>query len=159
MWVRVSYRGREDGWVLTANKRGPILLPAEGGPAAAAKAFDVQEAAFAAAAAAATSADDPAAPQDDGDRPLTGAKPKPKPPALDAGGVNNEELPLNVGGGGKGAWEPPSEFPPGHESGAGAGAGAGAVPPPDAPAREGAGGGGGGGSASASAAEFMTSLG
>ncbi|CAN0326445.1 unnamed protein product, partial [Ectocarpus fasciculatus] len=47
MWVRVSYRGREDGWVLTANKRGPILLPAEGGPAAASREFDAQEASFA----------------------------------------------------------------------------------------------------------------
>ncbi|CAM9940035.1 unnamed protein product, partial [Scytosiphon promiscuus] len=52
LWVRVSYRGREDGWALTANKRGPVLLPAEGGPAAASRAFDAQEAAFAAAATA-----------------------------------------------------------------------------------------------------------
>ncbi|CAM9746584.1 unnamed protein product, partial [Ectocarpus sp. 13 AM-2016] len=29
LWARVSYRGREDGWMLTANKRGPILVPSE----------------------------------------------------------------------------------------------------------------------------------
>lgn len=144
MWVRVSYRGREDGWVLTANKRGAILLPAEGGAAAAALAFDAQEAAFAAAAA---SGADAAAPQDDSDRSLTGAKPKPA--ALDAGG--SEDKPLNVGGGhgGKGAWVPPSEFPPGHE--------AGAAPPASVTAGEGA--GGGGSSAGGGAAEYMTSLG
>ncbi|CAN0353393.1 unnamed protein product, partial [Discosporangium mesarthrocarpum] len=27
LWVRVAYHGREDGWVLTANKRGPMLVP------------------------------------------------------------------------------------------------------------------------------------
>ncbi|CAN0520040.1 unnamed protein product, partial [Ectocarpus sp. 12 AP-2014] len=69
MWVRVSYRGRDDGWVLTANKRGPILLPAESGDAAASREFDAQEAAFAAEAAAAATA---AAVPDDDDRPLTG---------------------------------------------------------------------------------------
>lgn len=143
MWVRVSYRGREDGWVLTANKRGPILLPAKDGAAAASQAFDAQEAAFAVAAAAATSAAaHAAAPQDDSDRPLTGAKPIPA--ALDAGGGSDDQ-PLNVGGGGNGAWVPPSEFPPGHEAGAGA-----AAPPAKATA---------GWSASAGDAEFMTSLG
>lgn len=98
MWVRVSYRGRDDGWVLTANKRGPMLLPAEGGPAAASREFDAQEAAFAAEAAAAA-----AAVPDDDDRPLTGAK--------TAGGS---------GGNGQ-AWAPPSEFPPGHSEAAGGG--------------------------------------
>ncbi|CAM9784392.1 unnamed protein product, partial [Laminaria digitata] len=29
LWVRMCYRGREDGWVLTANKRGPTLVPVE----------------------------------------------------------------------------------------------------------------------------------
>lgn len=96
MWVRVSYRGRDDGWVLTANKRGPILLPAEGGDAAASREFDAQEAAFAAAAAAAA-----AAVPDDDDRPLTGAK-------------------ADGGSGGNGAWAPPSEFPPGHSEAAAA---------------------------------------
>lgn len=103
MWVRVSYRGRENGWVLTANKRGPILLPAEGD---AAEAFDAQEASYAAATAG-----KPAAttlpPDDDDDRPLTGAKP---PAAL--GCATGEDLPLTASS--KGAWVPPSEFPPGH---------------------------------------------
>ena len=147
MWVRVSYRCREDGWVLTANKRGPMLLPVEGGPAAAAQAFDAQEAAFAEAAANAAAV--AAAPPDDGDRPLTGAKPKPA--ALDAGG--DEDRPLNAGGGGKGAWVPPSEFPPGHEAGGGA-----LAPKAEAAAAGGSGGGGGAGGGSGGA-EFMTALG
>eukprot|EP00903_Cladosiphon_okamuranus_P008211 g7904.t1 len=153
MWVRVSYEGRENGWVLTANKRGPILLPAVGGgSAAASQAFDAQEAAFAAAETSA--ADEATAAQDDGDRPLTGVKPKPEPPASNNAGGNDDQ-PLNVGGGGgggNGAWVPPSEFPPGHEAGAGAGAGGGAGSAPPASAAA-------GGGASAGGAEFMTSLG
>ena len=104
-WVRVSCHGREDGWVLTANKRGPTLVPAEDAVLAAEE-FDAQEAAFAAAAAAPPSADGT-------DRPLTGAKPPPAP----SDAVVAEDRPLSggSGGGGKGAWVPPSEFPPGHE--------------------------------------------
>ena len=111
--MRVSYRGREDGWVLTANKRGPTLVPSED-QAAAVGEFDAQEAAF---AAEASSNADGALPEDAADRPLTGAKPRPAPAAsvLDAAGAAGEDRPL--GGGGKGAWVPPSEFPPGHEAG------------------------------------------
>lgn len=29
LWARVGYRGKEDGWVLTANKRGPMLTAAD----------------------------------------------------------------------------------------------------------------------------------
>ncbi|CAM9939967.1 unnamed protein product [Scytosiphon promiscuus] len=110
-WVRVSYRGREDGWVLTANKRGPTLTPSED-QASAAGEFDAQEAAFAAAAAST----DGALPEDPADRPLTGAKPPPAAAAAaDSSGAASEDRPLT--GGGKGAWVPPSEFPPGHEEG------------------------------------------
>ncbi|CAM9784463.1 unnamed protein product, partial [Laminaria digitata] len=81
-WVRVSYHGREDGWVLTANKRGPTLVHVEDANLAAEE-FDAQEAAFAAAA--------PAPPPADGaDRPLTGAKP---PPVSSGAGVA-EDRPL-----------------------------------------------------------------
>lgn len=69
LWVRVLYRGDSSGWVLTANKRGASLTPAEAGPAAAAKEFQAQEAAAAAAAAGAA-----ASGAGDEDRPLTGAK-------------------------------------------------------------------------------------
>ncbi|CAM9363606.1 unnamed protein product, partial [Sphacelaria rigidula] len=69
-WVRVAYHGREDGWTLTANKRGPTMSPMEGDVAAAALAFTEQKANFAEAEAAAASA----APSGE-DRPLTGAKP------------------------------------------------------------------------------------
>lgn len=64
LWVRVQYRGISNGWVLTANKRGPILLPAEGSPATAAKEFQNQEAAAAAAAAAALKAAEPVEDED-----------------------------------------------------------------------------------------------
>lgn len=101
--MRVSYRGREDGWILTSNKRGPTLAPAED-PTASAEKFDAQEAEFAQAAAAAEASKH--APTSE-DRPLTGAK---RGAALNVGG----DRPL-TGGGGKGAWVPPSEFPPGHE--------------------------------------------
>ena len=101
-WIRVSYHGRDDGWVLTANKRGPTAVPVEDSDQAAEE-FDAQESAFAAAAAAPPSAEI-------ADRPLTGAKP---PPASSSAPVVAEERPLS--GGGKGAWVPPSEFPPGHE--------------------------------------------
>ena len=113
LWARVSYRGREDGWVLTANKRGPTLVPC-GDQAAAAGQFDAQEAAFAAAAAATGGA----LLEDAADRPLTGAKPPPPAAAAASGGAGGvgEDRPLN-GGGGKGSWVPPSEFPPGHEEG------------------------------------------
>ncbi|CAM9773105.1 unnamed protein product, partial [Laminaria digitata] len=139
-WVRVSYHGREGGWVLTANKRGPTLVPADDANSAAEE-FDAQEAAFAAAAAAPVSGDG-------ADRPLTGAKPPPARP----GAVVAEDRPLSGGAGGKGAWVPPSEFPPGHESGGAVGGGAGEA--------------GGDGPASGGAAEedggekgFMTALG
>ena len=105
MWVRVDYRGRQDGWILTANKRGRSLVPVDGDDLSdAARSFDAQEARYAAevAAAATPSADD------DDDRPLTGAKPA-------ASAVEAEDRPLDTGGGGKGSWAPPSEFPPGHE--------------------------------------------
>ncbi|CAM9756604.1 unnamed protein product, partial [Laminaria digitata] len=69
LWVRVFYRGKSEGWVLTANKRGPILSPAEAGPAAAQE-FQSQEAAAARAAAAAAAPP----PDDDENRPLTGVK-------------------------------------------------------------------------------------
>lgn len=72
LWVRVCYRGKEDGWILTANKRGAILTPAGGNPADAARDFQDQEASYAAAAAAAAAAD--ASPPDEDERPLTGAK-------------------------------------------------------------------------------------
>lgn len=76
------YRGNSNAWVLTANKRGHILSPAEAGPAAAAQEFQAQEAeAAASAAAAALRAQGPA--DEDGstgggdeNRPLTGVKPK-----------------------------------------------------------------------------------
>lgn len=29
LWVRIAYHGSSDGWVLTANKRGAMLTPAE----------------------------------------------------------------------------------------------------------------------------------
>lgn len=29
LWARVAYRGKSDGWVLTANKRGAMLTPEE----------------------------------------------------------------------------------------------------------------------------------
>lgn len=112
--MRVSYRGREDGWVLSANKRGPTLSPTEGNDASSAAEFEAQEAAFAEAAAVAAAATEA---QNVDERPLTGAKPA----ALDAagdrpppggGGGDGDERPL---GGGKGAWVPPSEFPTGHE--------------------------------------------
>ena len=112
-WVRVCYRGREDGWVLTSNKRGPTLVPSED-QAAAAGDFDAQEAAFAAAATATGGA----LPEDPADRPLTGAKPPPPAaaPAPEAAVGADEDRPLS-GGGAKGSWVPPSEFPPGHEEG------------------------------------------
>ncbi|CAM9784322.1 unnamed protein product, partial [Laminaria digitata] len=81
LWVRVCYRGREDGWVLTANKRGPMLAPSED-PSAAAQVFHTQEAAF---------LETREKPQDGGvgggDRPLTGAK----PPSVASGAVVAEE--------------------------------------------------------------------
>lgn len=120
-WVRVSYHGREDGWILTANKRGPMLAPAEGGPAAGAAAHAAQEANFAEQAAAAAAAAEPSG----DDRPLTGAKPAASNAAGEqrlagGGGGGVDEVPL---GGGKGAWVPPSEFPPGHEAALAAGGG------------------------------------
>ena len=84
--MRVSYRGREDGWILSANKKGPTLDPVQD-LASAAAVFDAQEASFAAAAAAASVA------------------------AEQAG----EDRPLNAGGRKDSSWVPPSEFPPGHE--------------------------------------------
>ncbi|CAM9984199.1 unnamed protein product, partial [Sphacelaria rigidula] len=129
-WVRVAYRGREDGWTLTANKRGPTMSPTEGDVAAAALAFNEQEANFAQAEAAAASV----APSGT-DRPLTGAKP--------AAGVGDER-PL---GGGKGAWAPPSEFPADGGSSSGAGG--------ELQDKE----GGGGEGASGEGEMFMTALG
>ncbi|CAM9855796.1 unnamed protein product, partial [Discosporangium mesarthrocarpum] len=52
LWVRVAYHGREDGWVLTANKRGPMLVP-EPRADVAESAWEDQEAQHAAIAAAA----------------------------------------------------------------------------------------------------------
>ncbi|CAN0442198.1 unnamed protein product, partial [Ectocarpus fasciculatus] len=107
------YRGREDGWVLTANKRGPTLVPSEDQDSAAGE-FDAQEAAFAANGGGAL-------PEDPADRPLTGAKPPPAAPTAAPG--DSEDRPLT--GGGKGAWVPPSEFPPGQEGGSGSSRGSG----------------------------------
>lgn len=70
-WVRVLYQGRSDGWVLTTNRRGPVLVPVEEDTADAAAGFDAQEALLAKSASSApadASADD---------RPLTGAKASP----------------------------------------------------------------------------------
>lgn len=94
--MRVSYRGREDGWVLTANKRGATFVPHDN-PAAAAKEFQAQKEAFAAEAAQATAAAAAVGGGDD-DRPLTGAK--------SSVGGEQEDRALNVGG--KGSWVPPS---------------------------------------------------
>lgn len=69
LWVRVLYRGDSAGWVLTANKRGASLTPAESGPAAAAREFQAQE-----AAAVAGGGGETANGAGDEDRPLTGAK-------------------------------------------------------------------------------------
>ncbi|CAM9327818.1 unnamed protein product, partial [Ectocarpus sp. 13 AM-2016] len=107
LWVRVCYRGRDDGWVLTANKRGPTLVPSEDQDSAVVE-FDAQEAAFASSSGGTL-------PEDPSDRPLTGAKPKPPPAAPTAATGDSEDRPLT--GGGKGAWVPPSEFPPGQEDG------------------------------------------
>lgn len=104
--MRVAYRGRTDGWVLTANKRGTILLPVDGDVSAASEGFETQEAGYAAAAVAA--AVDAVPPDDDADRPLTGAK-------TVAADTTGEDRPLNAGGSEQGAWKPPSEYPPGHE--------------------------------------------
>ena len=101
--------------MLTANKRGPTLVPVEDSDQATEE-FDAQEAAFAEAAAAPPSAEIV-------ERPLTGAKP---PPASSSAPDVVEERPLSGGGGGKGAWVPPSEFPPGHDSGVAEPAGDGA---------------------------------
>lgn len=127
-----------------------MLAPSED-PAAAAQVFHAQEAAFLKTR--------DAIPQDgggDGDRPLTGAK----PPSVASGVVAEEDRPLTGGGGGsgrgKGAWVPPSEFPPGHEEGL-ASASGGGVPGPDddrpLPAVEGGGGG------TTETAGYMTALG
>lgn len=90
-----------------------MLQPVEGGnPGSTAQSFAEQEASFlaeaSAAAACAIDADDAA------DRPLTGAKP---PSALDAASDGVDRPLTGGGGGGKGAWEPPSEFPPGQGGG------------------------------------------
>ena len=134
----MSYHGREDGWVLTANKRGPTLVPVEDAGSAAGD-FDAQEAAFAAVDVAPPSLDS-------ADRPLTGAKP---PPVSSSDGVvaAEEDRPLSGAGGGKGAWVPPSEFPPGHERGV------------DAPAVGAGAGGGEAGEDAGGEKGFMTALG
>ncbi|CAM9795118.1 unnamed protein product, partial [Ectocarpus sp. 4 AP-2014] len=150
--VRSSWRRREDGWMLTANKRGPILVPPED-QASAAKEFDAQEASLAAAAAAAAAAS--AAPPDDGDRPLTGVKQTPTAAEVSGpGAAAGEDRPLT--GGGKGAWVPPSEFPPGHEGGAPSGGGGGGAVGTKAGAAAVAGGGAGD---EAVSAKFLTALG
>lgn len=82
-------------------------MPTEGGADSAAREFESQEASYVAAAAAESAAAPPT--DEESDRPLTGAKP---PTALDAA---EEDRPLG-GGKGKDAWEPPSEFPPGHKN-------------------------------------------
>jgi len=87
-----------------ANKRGTNLFPVEDDSAAAAAMFNSQEERYAAEAASGLEAPSAA---DDDDRPLTGAKPA-------ASGLEVEDRPLDNGGGKKGSWEPPSEFPPGH---------------------------------------------
>lgn len=97
LWVRILYRGREDGWVLTSNKRGPCLSASGGDADAIARDFQAQEALLAGAA----STPDHGAPEDE--RPLTGVKSS----RSDGPG----DRPLDVGG--KGSWVPPSEFPPG----------------------------------------------
>ncbi|CAN0204781.1 unnamed protein product, partial [Ectocarpus sp. 12 AP-2014] len=148
LWVRVCYRGREDGWVLTANKRGPTLVPSEDQDSAAGE-FDAQEAAFA-------SSNGGALPEDPSDRPLTGAKPPPAAPTAATG--DSEDRPLT--GGGKGAWVPPSEFPPGEEDGAvGSGDGGSGLAKPSpagVDAREQADDSAGGAAVSS---EYMTALG
>lgn len=68
--MRVLYRGRDDGWVLTSNKRGPTMEPVAeegGGDDDIARAFEEQEASLAAAAAAEADR------VTDDDRPLMGA--------------------------------------------------------------------------------------
>ncbi|CAB1120609.1 unnamed protein product [Ectocarpus sp. CCAP 1310/34] len=152
LWARVSYRGREDGWMLTANKRGPTLVPPED-QASAAREFDAQEASLTAAAAAAAAAS--AAPPDDGNRPLTGVKQTPTAAEVSGpGAVAGEDRPLT--GGGKGAWVPPSEFPPGHEGGAPSGGGGGGAIGTKAGAAAVAGGRAGD---EAVSAKFLTALG
>ena len=78
--------------MLTANKRGPTLVPVADSDRAA-EDFDAQEAAFAASAAAGPVSADGA------DRPLTGAKP---PPAASDAAVAQERPLSGVGGGGIG---------------------------------------------------------
>lgn len=159
LWVRVSYRGRDDGWVLTANKRGPTLERLEDLNFAA-QAFAEQETKSASSAAAAASSDQSLSRED---RPLTGGKGA----ALAAGG---EERALTGGVAGKGAWVPPSEFPSGHEGGAAGGGDDGAAAEQGSEGRaegrdSGGGGGGEGEGASqeeggdAGAPRFMTSAG
>lgn len=124
-WVRVSYHGRDDGWVLLANTRGPTLSPAEGDLLANSSLFDEQEVAFVEAAAAEPTGDDrplsgtkPVALATD-DRPLSAARPAapnqgngPQAGGVESDGDGGDDRPL---GGGKAAWVPPSEFLPGHE--------------------------------------------
>lgn len=101
--------------MLTANKRGPTLVPCQD-PASAAEEFETQEAAFAKAAAAAESGELEACRDD---RPLTGGKPA---AALDAGGQGR---PLASGATGAGTGEkggvvvvvPPSQSAPGSDEG------------------------------------------
>ncbi|CAM9837788.1 unnamed protein product, partial [Choristocarpus tenellus] len=72
MWVRVSYNGREHGWLLTANKRGPILLPLSDSKSARSE-FEAQQA-IAAAEVAKLEAGKGTEGGDEEDRPLNGAK-------------------------------------------------------------------------------------
>lgn len=145
-WVRVAYRGREDGWILTANKRGSILLPADPttNPAAT---FNTQEQDLAAAAAAAATAS-PESGADD-DRPLTGAK-----PGAAAGG--------GPAAGGVGAAGPETNAAGGDgvplANGNKANGGLGGMPPPAAVGGDKVVAGGGAGMAGGTA-EYMTSLG
>lgn len=110
LWVRASYHGRDDGWVLTANKRGPTVERLQDLNFAA-RAFAEQEAKSASSVASAAFNDQSPSCED---RPLTGGEGA----ALAAVG---EDRPLTGGGTGKGAWVPPSEFPSGHDEGEAAG--------------------------------------
>ncbi|CAN0516471.1 unnamed protein product, partial [Ectocarpus sp. 12 AP-2014] len=89
------------------------------------------------------------------DRPLTGVKQTPTAAEVSGpGAAAGEDRPLT--GGGKGAWVPPSEFPPGHEGGAPSGGGGGGAVGTKAGAAAVAGGGAGD---EAMSAEFLTALG
>lgn len=111
LWVRVQYRGNDKGWVLTANKRGPILSPVEASPSAAAQEFQAQETAAAAAAAAALKAKQAADDEDENSADKKGAVGKNRSleasrgasqPAADVPGGGAAAGGIMAGGGGQG---------------------------------------------------------